>query len=120
MAPVMLDSFAERYLINPKGLASPHMTIGFPTTDEGFDAMPAACHPADRTARAQILTRNANPGLYGLLEAFAAKTGRGALLNTSFNLHGYPIVNTPAEAVDVLERSGLDGLILDTLLIMKR
>lgn len=52
-APVVLDGFAERYLINPKNLESPHMTLSFDTTDEGYNAMNAACHPADKTARAQ-------------------------------------------------------------------
>ncbi|MBI3773329.1 MAG: carbamoyl transferase [Gammaproteobacteria bacterium] len=118
-APVVMDKYVHKYLINPKSLESPHMTIGFETTDEGYDAMIAACHPADRTARAQILHRETNPMVYEILEAFESLTGRGALLNTSFNLHGYPIVNTPAEALDVLERSDLDGLILNHALIMK-
>jgi len=118
-APVMMDRYAERYIINPKQLDSPHMTIGFDTTPEGYEAMIAACHPADRTARAQILRRDANPAFYEILEAFEEITGRGALLNTSFNLHGYPIVNTPAEAIDVLGCSGLDGLILNHSLILK-
>jgi carbamoyltransferase len=119
-APVMMDKYVHRYLLNPKNLESPHMTIGFDTTAEGYEAMIAACHPADRTARAQILHRDANPELYAILEAFEALTGRGALLNTSFNLHGHPIVNTPAEAVFVLENSGLDGLILNDHLILKK
>ena len=96
------------------------MTIGFDTTTEGYDAMIAACHPADRTARPQILHRDTNPALYDILEAFEALTGRGALLNTSLNLHGHPIVNTSAEALFVLENSGLDGLILNNYLILKR
>jgi len=119
-APVMLDSYVDRYLINPKRLESPHMTIGFDTTPAGYGAMIAACHPADRTARAQILHRETNPELYAILEAFENLTGRGALLNTSFNLHGYPIVNTPADAMHVLENSGLDGLILNDYLILKK
>jgi carbamoyltransferase len=119
-APVVLDSYADRYLINPKKLESPHMTLGFETTPEGYAAMIAACHPADRTARAQILRRETNPVLYSILEAFERKTERGALLNTSFNLHGHPIVNTPAEAVFVLENSGLDGLVMNHYLILKK
>jgi carbamoyltransferase len=119
-APVMMDKYVHRYLLNPKNLESPHMTIGFDTTAEGYEAMIAACHPADRTARAQILHRGANPELYAILEAFETLTGRGALLNTSFNLHGHPIVNTPAEAVFVLENSGLDGVILNDHLILKK
>ncbi|EQA80251.1 carbamoyltransferase C-terminal domain-containing protein [Leptospira alstonii] len=119
-APVVLDGFAERYLINPKNLESPHMTLSFDTTDEGYNAMNAACHPADKTARAQILKKKDNLELYSLLEAFQQITGRGALLNTSFNLHGFPIVNTPSEAIDVLLNSGLDGLILNHFLILKK
>jgi carbamoyltransferase len=61
-----------------------------------------------------------NPDLYAILEEFEALTGRGALLNTSFNLHGHPIVNTPAEAVDVLRRSALDGLILESCLVLRK
>jgi len=119
-APVLLDRYASQYLVNPKELHSPHMTIAFPTTEEGFVSMIAGCHPADHTTRAQILAREVNPGLYELLEAFESITGRGALLNTSFNLHGFPIVNTPAEAFEVFVHSGLDGLLLNEYLLLKR
>lgn len=118
-APVILESYVSRYLINPKNLVSPYMTISFDTTSEGYDAMIAACHPADKTARAQILEREANPDLYDILEAFELLTGRGALLNTSFNLHGSPIVNSPSDAIYVLDNSGLDGLIFNNFLIQK-
>ena len=53
------------------------------------------------------------------MEEFEKLTGRGAILNTSFNLHGYPIVNTPEEAIYVLENSGLDGLVLNNYLVLK-
>jgi len=119
-APVIMDKYVHRYLLNPKNIESPHMTIGFDTTPEGYEAMIAACHPADRTARAQILHREVNSALYDILEAFEALTSRGALLNTSFNLHGHPIVNTPAEALYVLGNSGLDGLILNYYLVLKK
>ena len=119
-APVVMDKYVDQYLVNPKGIKSPYMTIGFDTTKEGFEAMIAACHPADHTARPQILDRESNPKLYKILESFESLTGCGALLNTSFNLHGYPIVNTPDEAFDVLERSDLDGLILNHSLILRK
>jgi carbamoyltransferase len=119
-APVIMDKYVHQYLLNPKNLESPHMTIGFDTTDEGYEAMIAACHPADKTARPQILLMDANPVLYEILEAFEALTGRGALMNTSFNLHGHPIVNTPEEALFVLENSELDGMILNYYLILKK
>jgi carbamoyltransferase len=119
-APVILDTYVDRYLDNSKGIASPHMTIGYQTTDTGYEAMKAACHPADRSARPQILHRSSNPELYELLEQFAALTGRGALLNTSFNLHGYPIVNTPADAIHVFVNSDLDGLLFGNYLVLRR
>ena len=118
-APVLLDTYVDRYLINPKGIESPHMTIGFQTTTEGYEAMRAACHPADRSARPQILKTGVNPGLYQILQAFEASTGRGALLNTSFNLHGCPIVNTPEDALHVFLNSDLDGLILNGCLVLR-
>lgn len=109
----------DKYLVNPKKLISPYMTLGFDTTDEGYSAMLAACHPADRSARPQILTEIDNPPLYQLIKAFSLISGRGAILNTSFNLHGYPIVNTAEDAYHVFINSELDGLILPDYLILK-
>jgi carbamoyltransferase len=118
-APILLDSFKNEYLARPI-VDSPYMTIGFDTTSKGYDAMRAACHPADRTARAQILTNSMNPSMYKLLQCFALKSGRGALLNTSFNIHGEPIVCSPAEAIDVLKRTSLDGLLMDRYFILRK
>ena len=118
-APIMLDTYRQRYLVGPN-VDSPYMTIGFNTTPEGYDCMRAACHPADRTVRAQILKESMNPDMYRLLNAFSLKTGRGALLNTSFNIHGEPIVSSPRDAVDVLNRSALDGLLMNNYLILRK
>lgn len=118
-APIIMDTYVERYLKNPKNLYSPYMTIGFDTTEEGYEAMTAACHPADKSARPEMLTKELNAEVYEIMEAFEKITQRGAVLNTSFNLHGFPIVNTPDEAVYVLENSGLDGLILNHYLVLK-
>jgi carbamoyltransferase len=96
------------------------MTLGFDTTEEGFKAMIAACHPADKSARPQILYPQANALLYDILKSFEALTQRGALLNTSFNLHGYPIVNSAKEAVHVFQNSDLDVLVLNNYLITKK
>ena len=119
-APVILKKFSEKYLINPKKIESPHMTIGFETTELGYKKMIAACHPADKTARAQILEKKQNPELYKLISEFHKITGVGALLNTSFNLHGFPIVNTPQDAINVLLKSDLDGLLLNNFFILKK
>ena len=119
-APIIMDKYVHKYLVNPKNLNSEYMTIGFDTTNEGYEAMPAACHPADKSARPEMLSKNLNPSMYEIMEEFEKITRRGALLNTSFNLHGYPIVNTPKEAACVLENSGLDGVILNNYIILKK
>jgi carbamoyltransferase len=54
-----------------------------------------------------------------LLERFGQATGVPALLNTSFNLKGEPIVNTPAEAVRTFRASDMDALVLDEWLVEK-
>jgi carbamoyltransferase len=118
-APVILDTFVDEYLVNPNRVDSPQMTIAYQTTPEGFRALRAACHLADRTARAQILGREQNPPLYELLEEFQRLTGRGGVLNTSFNLHGYPIVRTTVDAYEVFHATQLDALLIPDALLLK-
>ena len=79
-------------------------------TRENFRELIAAVHNADLTCRAQILAREHNPPMHDILSAFERRTGGGVILNTSFNLHGFPIVRTPAEALAVLRDSGLEYL----------
>lgn len=119
-APVIIDKYSSLYLENSKNIKSPYMTLAFETTILGYEAMKAACHPSDRTCRAQILSKEANEKLYEILEEFEILSGRGALMNTSFNLHGYPIVNSPKDAVYVFEHSELDVLVLNNFMVMKR
>jgi carbamoyltransferase len=119
-APSILDTYAEKYLVNPKYLLSDHMTLSFDVTQEGKNALIAAIHPADHTARAHIVNKSLNPDYYDLIEAFEKKTGIGAVLNTSFNLHGYPIVCTPKQAVHVFENSDLDAILLDDILVLRK
>ncbi|MDA0747994.1 MAG: hypothetical protein O2954_15845 [bacterium] len=118
-APSMLSDAAEEYLVNPKGASSPYMMLAFDTTDKRMD-LRAAIHPYDFTARAHIVTEAGNPDYSRLIGAFREKTGRGVILNTSFNLHGYPIVDTPQDAVYVLANSGLRNLAIGNYLVRKR
>jgi len=96
------------------------MTLAFDTTELGREHLAAAIHPADQTARPQMLTKEANPEYYALIQAFEKETGIGALLNTSFNLHGEPIVRNAEDAWHTFTGSDLDGLVLNTTLILKR
>src|SRR3989442_381393 len=118
-APTVLHERETDYLVNPKGLASPYMMLAFPTNPKGRDEIVAAVHPQDGTARAHILDEAWNPGYYRVIREFERRTGIGAVLNTSFNLHGEPPVCSPADAVDTFERSGLPHLALGRFLISK-
>lgn len=95
------------------------MTFTFETTKEGAEQIPASIHPADKTARAQILEKSQNKDLWNLINLFYKKTKVPALLNTSFNLHGYPIVNSIFDAKHVFEKSDLEVLWLKNHLIFK-
>ncbi len=117
-APMVLEERVADYLVNPKCLPSPHMMLSFDTKDN-FREFIAAVHNADLTARAQILRQADNPDMYKCLKHFERLTGRGIVLNTSFNLHGYPVVLGPREALHVFENSGLKYLALGPFLVTK-
>jgi carbamoyltransferase len=119
-APTVLRERESDYLVNPKSLASPYMMLAFPTNAKRRDEIVAAIHPQDGTARAHILDEAWNPGYYRVIREFERRTGIGAVLNTSFNLHGEPLVSSPEDAVDTFERSGLPHLALGHWLISKK
>ena len=79
--------------------------------DAKRDAIPAVTH-VDGTARLQTVREDTAPRYHRLIERFGKATGVPVLLNTSFNLKGEPIVNTPAEALATFGRSGMDVLVL--------
>ena len=68
----------------------------------------------------QLLEEEHNPSYYSLIKNFEKQTGISALLNTSFNLHGYPIVCTPIDAINTLKNSGLRHLAIGNFLISKK
>lgn len=112
-APAILAERAADYVELSKGFRSPHMVMGCRTTARAHHELQAAIHPADRTARPQIVNRELHPRFHAVLRAFERKTGVGGVLNTSFNLHGEPIVCSPDDAIQTLLRSDLDALQLE-------
>lgn len=121
-APSVLDSHAERYLqsYDPARNAAPYMITAYDASALGVEELRAALHQGDHTLRPQVVTAVANPRYHRLISRFAELTGVGAVLNTSLNLHGYPLVATPAQAMFTLENSGLKNLALGSYLIRKR
>ncbi|MBI4539318.1 MAG: hypothetical protein HY704_07415 [Gemmatimonadetes bacterium] len=118
-APTILHERQREYISNPKGIGAPEMLLAFRTNGEGRRDLPATMHPYDLTVRPQLLERSRNRDYYDLLKRFEAATGVGAVLNTSFNLHGDPIVCSPDDALETFERSGLQVLALGDYLVSK-
>ena len=95
------------------------MTNCVDSTDIGKDKLKAALHPYDSTCRPQILTPGMNPQYEDLIKKFGKISNTYGLLNTSFNLHGLPIVNNSHDVLDVFLKTKLDCLILDKFFIEK-
>ena len=93
------------------------MLAVLPVREAAEERIPACSHMG--TARVQLVERTANPRYHGLIERFSQATGVPAVLNTSFNLRGEPIVNTPENALNTFRKSGLDILVLDDFLVTK-
>ena len=92
--------------------ASPYMLLAAPVRPQFRSFLPAITH-VDGTARVQAVTKPDEPFLYGLLRAFEALTAYPVLLNTSFNLAGDPIVESPHDALVAFLASGIDVLALE-------
>jgi carbamoyltransferase len=119
-APSILAERRDDYIEGMAEAEARYMTLAFDSRPLAREHLRAAVHPYDFTVRPQIVDREVNPEWHDLIRAFERRTGIGAILNTSFNLHGEPIVCTAADAVSTLCRSGLDGVILPGLLALRR
>jgi len=117
----ILEEKLDEYILNPKKLQSPFMAISLDVRPEKNAQIEAGTHPYDKTVRPQAVSSEYTPEYHALITAFHRITGIPALLNTSFNLHGEPIVDTIADAVRTFELSGLDHLLInDSMLISKK
>jgi carbamoyltransferase len=98
---------------------SPFMLLAKRVVPEWRSKIPAIVH-VDGTARVQTVRREHNERLYLLLKEFESLTGVPVLLNTSFNIRGEPIVETPADAMKCFLSTGIDYLAMHDVLISKR
>ena len=89
-----------------------------PVKHDKRNTIPAITH-VDGTGRLQTVYREENPRYYKLIEKFENQTGVPVILNTSFNLKGEPVVNTPQDAYSTFVRSGMDILTLEKFIIEK-
>jgi carbamoyltransferase len=86
---------------------------------EWRDKVPSIVH-VDGTARVQTVTEQQNERLYRLLKEFDAITGVPVLINTSFNVKGEPIIETPEDAIQCFLTTGIDYLALHDVLMEKK
>jgi len=119
-APSVLSERLSKYVHNSKKTQAPYMVLGFETTKTGSDKLRAAIHQYDFSARPQEVLKTHNPKYHKLISEFEKITGIAAVLNTSFNLHGYPIVCSPEDALFVFKNSGLKYLALENYLLQKK
>jgi carbamoyltransferase len=114
--PSMLESEGERLLADWNGSRNRFMTIASEVALEHRDRL-AGVMSVDGTCRPQFVS-DADPGEFAdLLREARARWGVGAVLNTSFNIHGEPLVCSPDEAVDVFLRSGADALAIGPFIV---
>ena len=97
----------------------PYMIVTVDVRDEHRQALPAITH-VNGSARVQTVSAHDNAEFHALLQAVGRTTGREMVLNTSFNVKGQPIVNTPEEAIATFLGTGIEHLFLERTLISKR
>lgn len=116
LAPAVLKEHLYEYFQIKQ--ESPHMLIACQVQPDKKDEIPATVH-VDNSCRAQSVGPENNERFYKLLKAFKEHTGCPVLLNTSFNVKGQPIINTPEQAIECFRTRQLDVLVLGDFLLEK-
>lgn len=116
-APSVLEEYADDVYHMHNG-PSPFMTVAVDVRDGWSEKLPATSH-INGTARVQTVSTRENPMYHSLISAFRKKSGLPAVLNTSFNIKGQPIVETPLEALSTFAGTGLDALIMGPYVVRK-
>lgn len=115
-APAVLAEYAEEYF--DIGQESPHMLFAVQVKPGKKDEIPATVH-VDGSCRVQTVKESNNPRFRGLIEAFHRRTGVPVLLNTSFNVKGQPIVNSPEDAIDCFKSTSIDCCVIGDFFLEK-
>ena len=118
-APAVTAEEVDRWFEVPQGTVLPYMIVTVDVRPQHRESLPAITH-VNGSARVQTVSRSDNHEFHTLLRAVGRATGREMVLNTSFNVKGQPIVNTPAEAIDTFLRTGIEHLFLENALVSRR
>ncbi|HEY6769287.1 MAG TPA: carbamoyltransferase [Candidatus Sulfotelmatobacter sp.] len=120
-APSVLAESAEKYFDLPNAMKhapARYMQYVVPVKPDAQAILPAITH-VDGTGRMQTVFKEQSPRYYKMIEKFGQATGVPVVMNTSFNLKGEPIVNTPANAHNTFVKSEMDALVLENFIIEK-
>ncbi|OGO90155.1 MAG: hypothetical protein A3F10_06310 [Coxiella sp. RIFCSPHIGHO2_12_FULL_42_15] len=116
-APAVMFDKSEQYF-QTRGRDLPNMCFTVDVKSDKADLIPAVVHQ-DQTARAQTVKSSDNELFYDLLKNYYQRTDCGVILNTSFNLKGQPIVESPRDALMTFYGCGLDALIMGNFVVKK-
>jgi carbamoyltransferase len=119
-APVVMDGFESvPFYCYKSKYASQFMTICYPVKEEWVNKIPGVINRFDNTSRIQIAKKDNKP-FFPILEAFKEITGVPVLMNTSFNVHGEPIINETEQAMKHLVNGVVDILVVDDKVYRKK
>jgi carbamoyltransferase len=117
-APAVSLEQVQDWFEVPRGFELPYMIMTADVRLQHRAALPAITH-VNGSARVQTVSAKDNSEFHTLLEEVGKLTGREMLLNTSFNVKGQPIVNTPREAIDTFLGTGIEYLFLENTLVRR-
>jgi len=120
-APSVLEERANEFFDIPdaeKHFPARFMLYVAPVRVDKRSVLPAITHE-DGSGRLQTVYRETNPAYHGLIRRFGELTGVPVIMNTSFNLKGEPIVESPAHAFNTFSLSGMDLLFLNNYVVSK-
>lgn len=115
-APSVLEERCGEVFVMKK--PSPYMTVAFPVQEEWKAKIPAVTH-INGTARVQTVSKDASPEYHNLISHFEKLTGVPLVLNTSFNVKGQPIVETPLDALSTFAATGMDAVFIGNYMVEK-
>jgi carbamoyltransferase len=118
-APAVAIEEVHHWFDVPPGTELPYMITIVDVREPYRAELPAITH-VNGSARVQTVSAKDNGEFHALLEAVGRSTGRRMVLNTSFNVKGQPIVNTPGEAIETYLRTGIDYLFLENNLVRRK
>ena len=118
-APAVALGEVHRWFDVPAGTELPYMIVNVDVREQYRSALPAITH-VNGTARVQTVDPRDNCEFHALLCAVGKLSGRAMVVNTSFNVKGQPIVNTPREAIETYLNTGIDALFMEDVLVNRR